>query len=306
MISLNPDIAPWVVFVALVCISGSLMWVVMRLMQWMGIGKGVQQSDLRLALRDGFDKTPSNVDNAIIRLVNQSGLPINASSLLTLSFLVCVLAGASVFVFIEDIPLALITILATFGTLVAILLVVKERRRAQVRAQLPSAIDMIARSLQAGDGLQKSLQSTARRLKGPLHVDLESCSNQIAMGLPVKKALRQLDDRSELFELRMFSSALIINQDTGGNLSHMLERLARVLHDRQEYRRQVSAGTSTARLAAIIIGLAGPALLVYYAFEKDYFGSFWKDESAQFYMLLAIGLEIVGVFWLFALAKNEL
>jgi len=259
-----------------------------------------------MTLKEGLDQSSSSLDRSLTRLIEQSGMPMQAQAYTVLSLGICSVVGMLVLILTDDPVLAMIGALVVLGVMGMVVLVMRYRRRAQVLAHLPTAIDMISRGLQAGDGLEKSLQATSQRLQGPLKQDLGWCASQLRMGLPMKKALKQLDDRNELFELRMFNSALIINRDTGGDLARMLERLARVLHDRHEYRRQIATATATARLAAIIIGLAGPGLLVYYAFQKDYFGELWQDPSGQFYIMLALGLEIVGIVWLFALTKSEL
>ncbi len=304
MNSIDPAIAPYLIFVSLTCFSAAILWLVMRVLQKLWPRQSMPSAGLRL--KEGLEQSPSTFDRSLSKLIEQSGIPMRADAYTILSLGCSLVVGMLVFTLSEDFLFVLICILATLGVMAAIALAMRARRRSQVLAFLPSAIDMIARALQAGDGLEKSLKITSERLQGPLKQDMGWCANQLQMGLPMKKALQHMDERSDLFELRMFNSALIINRETGGDLAHMLERLGRVLHDRQEYRRQIATATATARLAAIIIGLAGPGLLLYYAFQKDYFGGLWQDPSGQFYIMLALGLEIVGILWLFALTKSEL
>jgi len=307
MNNVSPAIAPpYLVWVSLSCFAAAFLWMMFRIAQKLRPRRVQVSANAGMRLKEDFDRSPSFFDRSLTRLVEQSGISMRSQAYTILSLGCSSVAGMLALILTDDVVLGFLSALATLGVMGIVILVMRSRRRSQVLAQLPTAIDMIARGLQAGDGLEKSLQTTSQRLQGPLKQDFGWCASQLQMGLPLKKALRQLDDRSELFELRMFNSALIIHRDTGGDLARMLERLARVLHARYEYRRQIATATATARLAAIIIGLAGPGLLAYYAFQKDYFGELWQDPSVQFYILLALGREVVGIVWLFALTKSEL
>jgi tight adherence protein B len=298
-------INPYLAFVSVACFCLVLFWLLLRLVQKLR----PQRRELvanGIRLKDRFDESPSSVDRSLERLMEQSGIPMRSDAYTVLATGISLVVGGIVLVLADDLVLSLLSALSTLCLMGMFVLVMRSRRRSKVQAEVPVAIELIARALQAGDGLEKSLLITSQRLQGPLKQDLGWCANQLRMGLPMNKALQQLDDRNELFELRIFNSALTINRDTGGDLANTLDRLARVLYDRQEYRRHLAMTTATASFAAMIIGFVGPGLLVYYAFQQDYLGGLWQDRSAQFYMMLASGFEVVGILWLFAITRSEL
>lgn len=303
----DPAIAPYLVFISVSSLAATLIWLIRRVIQKNSMvqSNALSTTSNKLSLRVGFEKNPARFDREMEKLVEQSGISMRSGSFVLLSIGCSLVIGMLILILFDDVVLAMLGVLATIGFMGLFVLMMRKRRREQVRALLPVAIDMIARGVRAGDGMEKSMLLTSQRLQGPLKADLQECANQMQLGLPLQQALGRLEGRSELFELRMLNSALAINRSSGGDLARMLERLARVLHERLEYRTQVANATAAARLAALIIGSVGPGLLVYYVFQNDYVDGLWQNKSAQFYILLALSLELVGIIWLLALTKSE-
>ena len=66
--------------------------------------------------------------------------------------------------------------------------------------------------------------------------------------------------RVPLLDVRFFSTAVLIQRETGGNLSEILENLAHVVRERFKILRQVRVYTAHGRLTGYVL-LALPVLL---------------------------------------------
>ena len=67
-----------------------------------------------------------------------------------------------------------------------------------------------------------------------------------------------------LLDVRFFATAVLIQRETGGNLSEILENLAHVVRERFKILRQVRVYTAHGRLTGYVL-LALPAVLVHRA-----------------------------------------
>jgi tight adherence protein B len=268
----------------------------------------VEESSVELVLRnsepsvgafrdldDRFDKTVE---------VAQTGFDTRHSVLLIIA--VGVLFGATYFVVVEEIYGSLVC--ALLGAIITwVGLVVRAAYvRSKVQEQFPTVADMLSGAIRAGVSVEYALTSVASKSQGFLGQELRACAQKIKLGLPTSRALQEVADRYELLDLKLLAAAVAVNRQTGGNLSKVMEQLARVSRERQAYRRQISGMTASARLAAIIVGAAAPGLVIYYLIRGSGLSNFWEDPSGRFLIILAVCLEIVGVLWIVAITRRDL
>jgi tight adherence protein B len=246
-------------------------------------------------LDDRFDKTVE---------VAQTGFDTRDSVLLILA--VGVVIGVAYFVFVEELYGALAS--ALVGAVIAwIGLVIRSAYvRSKVQEQFPTVADMLSGAIRAGVSVEHALASVAAKSQGFLGQELRTCAQRIKLGMPTSRALQDVADRYELLDLKLLAAAVAVNRQTGGNLSKVMEQLARVSRERQAYRRQIGGMTASARLAAFIVGAAAPALVVYYLIRGSGLSNFWEDSSGRFLMILAVCLEIAGVLWILAITRRDL
>ena len=126
--------------------------------------------------------------------------------------------------------------------------------------QFPEALDLLARALRAGHAFQTALGMGADELKEPVGPEFRKTFDQQNYGLPLREALTQLSERVPLMDVRFFVTAVMIQRETGGNLSEILENLAHVVRERFKIIRQVRVHTAHGRFTAFVL-LALPAAL---------------------------------------------
>ena len=107
--------------------------------------------------------------------------------------------------------------------------VVKRTRDARIeklRSQLPEAFDLMARVVRAGQTLGQALLAVADEFPQPISVEFAFCYEQQNLGLPPEVAFRDLARRTGILELKIFVLAVLVQQQTGGNLAELLIKLA--------------------------------------------------------------------------------
>lgn len=134
------------------------------------------------------------------------------------------------------------------------------RRQASVRAyrlveQLPEALDLIARSLQAGLGFNEALRACAEEMPLPIAAEFGRVFEEVRFGRDYREAFLTLLRRNPtIFDLRLFVSSVLLQRETGGNLIEILESISGTIRNRFLFQAKVKAMTSEARFSALILG----------------------------------------------------
>jgi len=130
----------------------------------------------------------------------------------------------------------------------------RAKRMHALEEQLPDALDFLSRSMRAGHAFVISLQMVGEELPDPMGREFRTLFNEHNLGAPLEGAMRSMCDRIPLLDLRFFSSAVMLQKQTGGNLSDILNRLSYVIRERFRLRGQVKAASAHGRMTAMILG----------------------------------------------------
>jgi tight adherence protein B len=139
---------------------------------------------------------------------------------------------------------------ATVGAIVPI--VWASNRRAAIRdryfKQLPNAFELMARVIRSGQSVPQSLQAVADAFEDPLASEFGQCLQQQNLGMRPEITFQKMAERAGILEMRIFAMAMLIQRETGGNLSEILDRLAGLVRARVKLKQQVRTLTAEGRL----------------------------------------------------------
>lgn len=181
---------------------------------------------------------------------------------------------------------------------------VRSRRLSKLERQLPEALDLMTRALRSGHSFASGLQMIGEEMAEPIANEFRIVSDEINFGVSLHQALTNLSERIPITDLRYFVVAVMIQRDSGGNLTEVLGNLSRLIRDRLKLFARVKVLSSEGRLSAWILGsmpFALAALLNF--FNPSFMSPLWKDPigiSIVKYMLI---LMAVGVLILIKIIK---
>jgi len=182
----------------------------------------------------------------------------------------------------------------------------RDRRRREMREQLPDVMDMMARAVRAGQTLDQAITLAGETAEAPLKDEFVRAAKHLDMGLSLEGAIRALTRRAPLPETRILAATLMVQRRAGGSLPVTLERLARVIRDRLSYQRQFRAATAAGRMSMFMILLAGPIVLAYmWFFQRDYIQNLIVSPEGHMMMALAITLQVIGTLWILSLLRSD-
>jgi tight adherence protein B len=181
-------------------------------------------------------------------------------------------------------------------------LIVRHKRTTRMNKleeQFPDALDFLARSMRAGHAFSISLEMIGEEMADPLGQEFRALFNEQNLGAPLDIALRNFTQRVPLLDVRFFASSVMLQKQTGGNLSEILSRLAYVIRERFRLKGQVKAASAHGRLTATILALLPVATMVgLLAVAPGYLQGMAADDDGKWMIGGAIFAQILGNFFI--------
>ena len=174
----------------------------------------------------------------------------------------------------------------------------RRRRRFKLFVeQLPEALEMIVRSLQAGHSFSSALQAIATEMPEPVAREFGKAYEEQNLGLSVKVALENLAERMPIMDLKLCVTAILIQREVGGNLSEVLANISHTIRERFRIQGEIRVKTAQARLSGYIVS-ALPFILFFWinAANPKYLQSLYDHPMGMYILGAGIGMQIIG--WL--------
>lgn len=228
-------------------------------------------------------------------MLTQSGLPLTPAKLAFLSVGMALL-GLVAGLVVHGPVLAAIGV-AVFAP--SPLLYVRQRqkkRHERLLTQLSSAFDLMARVLRSGHSVPQALQAVADTFEPPIAGEFGRCQEQQNLGLLPEVTYRDLARRTGVLEIKIFVMAMMIQRQTGGNLSEVLERLASLVRDRVRLRNHVRTLTAEGRMQAVVLLVLPPIMFFVMRFINRAYADVLLDHSGL--LAVMMGSMIAGALWI--------
>lgn len=243
---------------------------------------------------------------AISRWIEQSGMRASISSVLLVALVL-----AAVMAFVAALATHArwsmpIGAAVGFSLPFMVLRIKRTRRLRAFEEEFPEALDLISRALKAGHAFATGLKMVADEMKEPVGPEFRKTFDEQNFGLPLKDALENLTLRIPILDMRFFATAVLIQRETGGNLSEILENLAHVVRERFKILRQVRVYTAHGRLTGYVL-LALPAVLaIALSFiNPEHMNMLFRERIGQILLMVAIGMQTAGFVWIRQVVKIE-
>lgn len=175
----------------------------------------------------------------------------------------------------------------------------RNRRLALCDEQMPQALEIMALALRAGHALPKALALAADEAPAPIAHELRRASDEHGLGRPIGEVLEALGRRLPGCDaVNTFVVAVLVLQETGGNLISVIDRIVDNARARASYQARLRALTSEGRQSAKLLALLPGAFgVLAMASDKSYVDILIHDGGGRLIGLLALGLWVMGILW---------
>jgi len=182
----------------------------------------------------------------------------------------------------------------------------RTRRLLKFEEHFPEALDLLSRGVRAGHAFSAGMKMVADELPEPVGPEFRKAFEEQNYGLPLKESLNNLALRIPLLDVRFFATAVLIQLETGGNLSEILDTLANVVRERFKIQRQVRVHTAHGRFTGWVL-MALPAFLaVALSFiNPDHMKLLFTNRLGQMMVIASVIMQAVGFVWIKKVIKIE-
>ena len=225
----------------------------------------------------------------------QAGLPLLgkeyvaiAGGLAVLVFLVTAVAGRSL------VTGLLGGILTVFGAVIFLQRRISRRKEAFER-QLADCLSLVSNSLRAGFSFLQTMEIISREMQPPMSTEFANVMRNTSLGRTMEDALQEMDQRVGNEDFSLVITAVLIQQQVGGNLATILDNSRETISERIRLRREVGTLTAQGKFSGLVLTCIPVALGLFFAVTSpEYLKPLLTTSIGKMAIGAAVVMEIIG------------
>lgn len=175
----------------------------------------------------------------------------------------------------------------------------RTRRLRKIEEQLPDAIDLMSRALKAGHAFPSALQMVGEETQEPIRAEFRKVHEEINFGVSAQTALMNLAGRVPSSDMRYFIIAVLIQRDTGGNLTEILGNISTLIRQRLKLFLKVRVLSAEGRMSGWVLGLLPFVLAgIINLINPEFMSVLWTDKLGNTLIGAALFLMAMGALWM--------
>lgn len=279
------------------------------------IANHAQRNAIRSVLRDKYLRELSPFERrleslpgmeSLARKIEQAGRQVSAYKVVMLSLALAAIAGLLVWSVTRQLPTALIA--CAMAAALPLVQINRERakRIALFEEQLPDAVDVMKRALRAGHPFSESLNLVAMEMEDPVAKEFGATFADINYGSDVRSALLGLLDRMPSMALTAVVTSVLVQKQTGGNLTEILDQISTIIRQRFRFFRKVKTLSAEGRMSAWILALVPIVLFaVIWVTTPGYLPTLLEQPLGRKLLIGAAAMMVLGVLWIRKIIRIE-
>jgi tight adherence protein B len=242
------------------------------------------------------DEADPSLQQRFSAMLEQSGLDLSPQRLLLYTAATAGIGGGLAVALGAGVFTAAAAALLTAGLPFMYVWFKRKSRMNKLMGQLPDAFDLMGRVIRAGQTMSQALQAVADEFDAPISVEFAYCYEQQNLGLAPELALRDLARRTGLLEVKIFVLALLIQQQAGGNLAELLDKLAAIIRERFRIRGKIRSLTAEGRIQALVLLALPPGMFFLILFLNRAYEQVLLDNPVI--LVITLISEVIGALWI--------
>jgi len=181
------------------------------------------------------------------------------------------------------------------------------QRQKKFHGQFVDALMLISSSLKAGLNLSQAFEIVAEEMPAPMGEEISLVVKENKMGMTFQECLLRLKQRIPLDDLALVVTAVIIAQETGGDLTEVFDELVTTISEKKKLEDKVRTLTVQGRLQGFIMSLLPVAFAIFVYFSNPHnFDIMFKHHVGQTLLIYAVFSELIGAYLIKKLSKVEI
>jgi tight adherence protein B len=185
-----------------------------------------------------------------------------------------------------------------------VLIILRDKRRAQFGEQLTDTIQMLIGGLRVGHSVLRSVEAAAQEADAPTSEELLRIVNETRIGKDARVAFDDVAERMDSEDFRWISQAIQINREVGGDLAEVLEQVAGTIRERSEIKGQIRSLSAEGKMSAYVLMAMPVGVAVVLALINPGYLNVFVEKPLGWLMLVAsVAMFTVGGFWMSRVVK---
>ena len=175
----------------------------------------------------------------------------------------------------------------------------RKKRLKRFEAQLPDALTMVSGALASGASLNMALETLVKEQPAPLSQEFLLFLREQRIGVDFEQSLRNMERRLPAPDFIMFTAALRISREIGGNLGETLDTLSNTLRRKATMEGKIQALTAQGTMQGYVM-TALPIFLgvLLYFLEPEAMSKLFTTPAGYGVVTAVIVMEALGYFFI--------
>ncbi len=170
-----------------------------------------------------------------------------------------------------------------------------DRREAAFTNQLGDCLMMVANAMRAGFSFLQAMDLVSKEMEPPMSDEFKHVMRDISLGASVERALDDMDKRVCSPDFSLVVTAVLIQQQVGGDLAHILDTISDTIQDRIRMRREVRTLTAQGRMSGWVLAALPFVLGAFISVvNPGYIEPLFTERIGQMAIVFAIVLVLLG------------
>jgi len=242
----------------------------------------------------------------LVKMIRQAGLSKRVGEVVLYIPLLGCLAFLVVEIFAYGHALAVVAAIIGAMTPLFVINRMKKKRSEHFSEQLPDALDLIGSALRAGHALAGGFSIVAEEFPDPIAQEFRDVTDELRVGLTLREALQNMSARIEDRNLPILIVAILIAQETGGNMAEVLSNTSNTIRERFRMLRDMDAMTAQGRMSGGVL-TALPIMVggLMYFVNGKYFDPMITTTPGNYMLAYAAGSIILAHFTIKKIVKID-
>ena len=168
--------------------------------------------------------------------LQRADMKMRPEEFLTIWLLVTVVPASLIVLFLQNSVIALVVLVPM------LLIKIKQKKRVKkFESQLSDALIIACSCLKSGLSFTQAMETIAKDMDDPISGEFALVIKEMSMGASMEEALDKLNTRIKSKHLALMVSAVLVQRQTGGNLSQILENISNTIKERMNLQKDLNS-----------------------------------------------------------------
>lgn len=232
--------------------------------------------------------------STLYKELQSADIKMRPEEFVTIWLLIAVLPASFVVLFSGSSAIAIALLILG---IVAPLVLIKKKQKARVKkfdSQLSDALMIACSCLRSGLSFIQAMETISKEMDDPISSEFSLAIAEMNMGTPMDEALERMGERIKSNYLSLMISSVLVQRQTGGNLSKILENISHAIKEKIKLKKELDTSTASGKMTGMIVGIVPIALLlIFTVVNRSLMEPLFTTSTGHIFLGVAAGLEII-------------